>query len=128
MVTFPIETFLPDADLAPLKARRQELYDGLTRAEAKSMKAGGGAMLSVEGASYEDALAKANNLFIAKLWGDGMPLWPATRERVDWMLRGTPLPRTHVLGKFPPRGALSTVEACAIALAMTAAALNTCQS
>jgi len=119
MVTFPIETFLPDADLTPLKARRQELYDGLTRAEAKSMKAGSSAILSVEGATYEDALARANNLFIAKLWGDGMPLWPATRERVDWMLRGTPLPRTHVIGKFPPRGGIVTVEACAIALAMT---------
>ena len=127
MVTFPIETFLPDADLAPLTARRQEFYDGLTRAVAKPSVAASSAMLSVEGASYEDALAKANHLFIANLWGDGLPLWPATRERVDWMLRGTPLPRTHVIGKFPPRGgiatveacAIATVEACAIALAMT---------
>ena len=119
MVTFPIETFLPDADLTPLQTRKQEIYDGLTRAEAKASKAASGAMLSVEGATYEAALTKANNLFMAKLWGDGMPLWPATRERVDWLLRGTPLPRTQVLGKFPPRGGIATVEACAIALAMT---------
>ncbi len=119
MVTFPIENFLPDADLAPLKIRKQEFYDGLTRAVAKPVPAASSAMLSVEGTSYEDALGKANNLFIARLWGDGLPLWPATRERVDWMLRGTPLPRTHVIGKFPPRGGIATVEACAVALAMT---------
>lgn len=119
MVTFPIATFLPDADLASVEQRRQEFYDGLTRAVAVPVKAGTSAMISVEGASYEDALAKANNLFIAKNWGDGLPLWPATRERVDWILRGTPLPRTHVIGKFPPRGGIASVEACAIALAMT---------
>ena len=51
-------------------------------------------------------------------WGDGLPLWPATRERVDWILRGAARPRTHVLGKFPPRGGVTTVETCAIALAM----------
>ena len=55
---------------------------------------------------------------ITNLWGDGLPLWPATRERVDWILRGTALPRAHVLGKFPPRGGVTTVETCAIALAM----------
>ena len=119
MVTFPIENFLPDADLASLMARRQEFYDGLTRSVATKGKAVASAMLSVEAASYEDALAKANNLFITKLWGDGLPLWPATRERVNWMLRGTALPREHVIGKFPPRGGIATVEACAIALAMT---------
>lgn len=119
MVTFPIETFLPDADLKPVEQRRQEFYDGLTRAVAAPVKAGASSMLSVEGASYEEALAKANNLFIAKNWGDGLPLWPATRERVDWILRGTPLPRTHIIGKFPPRGGIASVEACAIALAMT---------
>jgi hypothetical protein len=119
MVTFPIESFLPDADLGPLKARKQELYDSLTRTEVKTGKVAAGKMLNVEAATYEDALAKANNLFISKRWGDGMPLWPATRDRVDWMLRGTPLAREHVIGKFPPRGGIATVEACAIALAMT---------
>ena len=119
MVTFPIESFLPDADLTPLKVRKQEFYDGLTRAVSRPMAAASSALLSIEAASYEDALAKANNLFIARLWGDGLPLWPATRERVDWMLRGTPLPRPHVIGKFPPRGGIATVGACAIALVMT---------
>jgi hypothetical protein len=119
MVTFPIPMFLPGADLASLKARKGEFYDGLTRWKSEFAQAAGSAkLLSVEGASYEDALVKANNLLLTSLWGDGLPLWPATKERVDWILRGSALPRTHVLGKFPPRGGITTLETCAIALAM----------
>ena len=118
MVTFPIDLFLPGSDIAPLKARKQEIYDGLTRWESAHSQAAADAMLAVEGASYEDALTKANQLFITNLWGDGLPLWPATRERVDWILRGAVLPRTHVFGKFPPRGGVATLESCAVALAM----------
>ncbi len=120
MVTFPIDMFLPGSDLAPLTARKREFYNGLTRWKSDFARAavGENPMLAVEGASYEDALTQANNLLITSLWGDGLPLWPATRERVDWILRGTVLPRTHKLGKFPPRGGITTVESCAIALAM----------
>ena len=120
MVTFPIDMFLPGSDLAPLKARKREFYNGLTRwqSDFAQSAAGENPMLAVEGTNYEDALMQANNLFITSLWGDGLPLWPATRERVDWILHGTPLPRTHKLGKFPPRGGITTVESCAIALAM----------
>ncbi|NBV87699.1 MAG: hypothetical protein EBS01_15835, partial [Verrucomicrobia bacterium] len=60
-------------------------------------------LLAVEGDDYEDALARANHLMITNLWGDGLPLWPATPGRVKRILRGTALPRTHVIGKFPPR-------------------------
>jgi hypothetical protein len=118
MVTFPTATFLPDADLASLTARKHEFYDALTKWTSGKVRAGAGRMLSVEAATYEAALAKANELFIANSWGDGLPLWPATAERVNWVLRGALLPRSHVLGKFPPRGAIVTTEACAIALAM----------
>jgi hypothetical protein len=120
MVTFPIDMFLPGSDLAPLQARKREFYNGLTKWKSDFARAvpGENPMLAVEGASYEDALTQANHLLLANLWGDGLPLWPATRERVDWILRGTALPRTHKLGKFPPRGGVTTVESCAIALAM----------
>ena len=93
MITFPIELFLPGSDIAPLEARRQEFYEGLTRwkSELAAGEPGGAPMLSVEGTSYEDALTRANHLLLTSLWGDGLPLWPATRERVDWILRGTPL-------------------------------------
>lgn len=120
MVTFPIEMFLPGSDLAPLRARRHEFYDGLTRWKSRFAESasGGSRMICVEGASYEDALTRANNLMLANLWGDGLPLWPPTRERVEWMLRGSALPREHVLGRFPSRGGITTVETCAVALAM----------
>ena len=118
MVTFPIGMFLPGSDIAPLQARKQEIYNGLTRWKSECSQAAANAMLAVEGASYEDALTRANQLFITNLWGDGLPLWPATRERVDWILCGAVLPRTHVFGKFPPRGGVATLESCAVALAM----------
>jgi len=120
MVTFPIDMFLPGSDITPLRERKREFYDGLTRWQSGFAQAAPdeSPMLAVEGASYEDALIKANHLLITNLWGDGLPLWPATRERVEWILRGAVLPRTHVLGKLPPRGGVTTVETCAVALAM----------
>ena len=120
MVTFPIDLFLPGSDLAPLKNRKREFYDGLTRwkSEFSQPAPGVSPMLSVEGDTYEDALVKANNLLLANLWGDGLPLWPATQERVDWIIRGSAFPRTRVIGKFPPRGGVVTPETCAVALAM----------
>ena len=120
MVTFPIDMFLPGSDLSALEARHREFYHGLTKWQSEFALSAGGEtpLLAVEGSSYEDALQKANNLLLTNLWGDGLPIWPATRERVDWMLRGSALPRTQVIGKFPPRGGITTVETCAIALAM----------
>jgi hypothetical protein len=120
MVTFPIDMFLPGSDISALAVKKREFYNGLTKWKSDFEKAAGGEspMIRVEGASYEDALIKANNLMITNLWGDGLPIWPATRERVDWILNGTPLPRTHAFGKFPPRGGVTTVESCAVALAM----------
>lgn len=119
MVTFPIDMFLPGSDLSAITVRKKEFYNGLTKWQPDFVQSAGGTqMLSVEGASYEDAMQKANNLLLTNLWGDGLPVWPATRERVDWILRGSALPRDQVLGKFPPRGGVTTVETCAVALAM----------
>ena len=120
MVTFPIDMFLPGSDISALKVRKREFYDGLTHWKSDFAQAAPGVspMLAVEGATYEEALFKANNLMLTNLWGDGLPVWPATRERVEWILRGTALPRTHSFGKFPPRGGITTTETCAIALAM----------
>ena len=119
MVTFPINMFLPGSDINPLKERRREIYDGLTAWKSQRVPAAGAPkMLAVEGATYEQALDKANSLLLANKWGDGLPLLPATKERVDWILQGAVLPRAHLLGKFPPLGGVTTVETCAVALAM----------
>jgi hypothetical protein len=118
MVTFPIEMFLPGSDISPLDARKREFYDGLTRWTSAVTSAGSAPMLRVQGTSVEDAFARANHLMLASRWGDGLPLWPPTRERVEWILRGAAQPRGRRLGVFPPRGGVTTVETCAIALAM----------
>jgi hypothetical protein len=120
MVTFPIELFLPGSDITSVEARKREFYDGLTRwrSHVANGEAADTSMVSVHGASFEDAFVKANDVMLANLWGDGLPLLPPTRERVEWILRGAALPRAHALGTFPPRGGVATVETCAIALAM----------
>src|SRR4051812_34158486 len=119
MVTFPIDAFLPGSDISAVELRKREFYNGLTKWMSDfAANAGETKMLSVEAERYEDAIMKANNLMIANLWGDGLPVWPPTPERVDWILRGSPDPRDRVLGKFPPRGGVTTIETCAIALAM----------
>jgi len=121
MVTFPIELFLPGSDITPVEARKGEFYDGLTRwrSALKGDGSGEAPMISVEGTSVEDCFAHANHLMLANSWGDGLPLWPPTRERVDWILRGAALPRRHVIGTFPPRGGVTTVETCAIAVGLS---------
>jgi len=120
MVAFPIEMFLPGSDISPMEARKREFYDGLTRWRSAVAADGAGEapMVRVQGTSVEDAFARANNLMLANRWGDGLPLWPPTRERVDWILGGAAQPRRRALGTFPPRGGVTTVESCAIALAM----------
>jgi hypothetical protein len=119
MVTFPIDMFLPGSDISAVGLRKREFYNGLTQwKSAFERESGDAKMVSVEAPSYEEAIMKANNLMITNLWGDGLPVWPATPQRVDWILQGSVLPRTHVLGKFPPRGGITTIETCAIALAM----------
>jgi hypothetical protein len=120
MVTFPMPIFLPQSDVAPVAARKQEFYDGLTRwkLESAAPAAERGRMITIEAQDYEQALQRFNHLAISNLWGDGLPLWLPTPQRVQWILRGAAAPESLVLGKMPPRGAIVTVRACATALAM----------
>jgi hypothetical protein len=54
-------------------------------------------------------------------WGDGLPLVPPTRERVDRMLEGTDLDPMVSLGGVPPRMAFATVESIAVNAVMAGA-------
>jgi hypothetical protein len=74
--------------------------------------------ISIDTESEMEALTRMNYLFISNSWGDRLPILSPTDEGVDRILRGIALPRTHILGKFPPRGEIVTAESCAIALAM----------
>jgi hypothetical protein len=120
MVTFPIDMFLPGSDISPLDTRKREFYAGLTTWRSTFARDGAGEvpMVRVQGITTEDALGRANDLMLANRWGDGLPVWPPTRVRVDWILGGTARPRREPLGLFPPRGGVTTVESCAVALAM----------
>ena len=46
----------------------------------------------ITGDSYSTALEKFNQLFLENHMGDGLPLVPPTRERLEWMLAGTERP------------------------------------
>lgn len=120
VVAFPVDTFLPGSDLSAVAARKQEFYDALTvwRCTANFTASDATPLIKLTADNDLDALMRANNLLLTNLWGDGLPIWPATRARVDWILQGTERAREQVLGRFLPRGALATIEACAIALAM----------
>jgi hypothetical protein len=120
VVAFPVETFLPGSDLSSVQSRKHEFYEGLTawRSTANFITSDARALIKVTGDNYQDALMAANNMLLANMWGDGLPIWPATQARLEWMLQGTEMPRHTVLGRVMPRGGMATVESCAIALAM----------
>lgn len=78
--------------------------------------------ITFTGATYQEALDNMNSAFLSEYrWGDGMPLSPATRERVDTLLTGTDLAPDTVLGMWGPAGAEITVEDIAINAAMAGA-------
>jgi len=120
-VNFPVTLFVAESDLTPLKERIEEFTYGLTKWEPEVTET---AILTppkvtVEGKDYEEAVANMNRLFLRNQWSDGVPLLPATKERVDWILTGTDLPRDKEIARVGPRGGIATVESIAVPLAMT---------
>ncbi len=118
---FPLEMFLADSDLTPLENDLDKIVYGLTKWEPMVKHKGlcyAGGKVIIRGRDYRQAYANMNNLFLRKLWGDGLPIEPATEERVDEILTGTSLPRDTVIGKLLPRGGAASVEAIAVNLAM----------
>jgi hypothetical protein len=120
--TFPLNIFLQGSDLSPLEEKLDKIIDGLTLWEpkAKGRSISKLPKIKVEGDDYEEAFAKMNNLFLRNLWSDGLPIQPATEQRVNWILTGTDLSRDTLVGrgKILPRGGLATVEMLAVCLAM----------
>ncbi len=120
---WPTTMWLTGADLTPLREGIDKVVYGLTKWEPKITKVGilsKGEKIKVAGKNYQNALDNLNVLFLKNDWGDGLPIVPATQERVDWILTGTDLKRDAKIGpgKVLPKGGLATVEACAVALAM----------
>jgi hypothetical protein len=117
---WPAAMFLPGSDLAPLRDGVQHVIDGLTRWTSRAIvrPSDTTARLVIEAADYPNALDRMHRLFLQKSWGDSFPLMPPTQQRVDWILRGSPLSRHQALGRIMPSGNTATVESAAIALAL----------
>lgn len=77
--------------------------------------------LKIEAESYESAIEKFNQLFIDQHWGSGLPLIPPTKERVDWMLRGTRRSPQEIIGTVAPKNGIATIEKIAINSVMAGA-------
>jgi hypothetical protein len=117
---FPMGMFLPGSDLSPIRENIDKIVYGLTKWEPKRKQKGTftPTKIKVEGKDYQEAFTNLNNLFLKNMWGDGLPILPATEDRVNWILMGTDLPRDKVISKILPRGGIATVETLAVALAM----------
>ncbi len=117
---FPLEMFLVDSDLTPLKENIDKIIYGLTKWESKIKGRGAYAPpgVTIQGKDYAEAAINMNIMFLRNKWGDGLPLLPATEERVELMLRGTDLSRDTVVGAILPRGGIATIESLAVSLVM----------
>ncbi len=121
MYEFPLNMFIPGSDLSPLREHFDQIVAGLTTWKPKITKTGiiePGENVVVSGATYPEAVDKLNNVLAQKLWTDGLPVTPATAERVKWILTGTDLPPSQSLGTIGPRMGIATVQQVAISLAM----------
>jgi hypothetical protein len=72
-------------------------------------------------ATFQEAADRFNDAYLKMGWGDGLPLVPPTREHVDAMLEGTPLPPSTVIGNWGPTDAEFTVGKIAVVAAMAGA-------
>jgi hypothetical protein len=121
---FPSNMFLPGSDLSPVEQNIEKVIHGLTQwaprvTGSAAKRTGTPSKVSMEGPDYCEAVHRMNALFLKNRWGDGLPLLPATEERVAWLLTGTDLSRDTVIGKVMPSGRTAMVETLAVNLAMT---------
>jgi hypothetical protein len=114
-----------EKDIEPAcKKAAEDIIFGLTdwKPKERETKKAKETSLIFEGKGYQEATDAMNQYFLAKRWGDGLPLIPPTKERIEWMLTGTDIPKDMVLtDKFPPRKGRITVENIAINAAMAGA-------
>jgi hypothetical protein len=104
------------------------IVDGLTKWQPQYLKQDGNnwvptsSTFTYTGATYDEALAKFNAAYLNDMfWGDGLPLTPPTREKVDAMLAATPMTPTFSLGKWGGPNADFTVEKVAVNAVMAGA-------
>ncbi|MFC1976876.1 hypothetical protein ACFLWS_01205 [Chloroflexota bacterium] len=120
MVIFPVDQFLVESDLSPIKQNLDKFVEGLTQ-WGPTLKEKGRLKTTevrIEGKDYEEAVAHMDKLFLRNLWGDGLPLLPPTKEHVSWILSGIDISPDTEIVKIMPKGGIATVETLAVSLAM----------
>lgn len=121
------DTFTSEGIRALAPEAFQFMVKGLTVWKPEYMKLAGKQWVPAEDVfSYSEssipkALERFNRSYLDMGWGDGLPLMPPTRERVDALLKGTPLKPQTVIGKWGPSNADFTVEKIAVVAAMAGA-------
>jgi hypothetical protein len=117
---FPMPMFDAGSDITPINENIDKIVYGLTKWQPKITTKGVFAppMITVQGKDYADALNNMEILFVKNNWSDGLPLKPATEERVKSILTGTDLAPDKVIGTVPARGGIADVNSIAVALAM----------
>ncbi len=123
-VVFDFPLFLVDSDLTPIKENIDKITAALTTWKPEHNEKGviNKSPVDVTGKDYEDALAKANYIFLQNNWGDGLAIIPPTKARVDWILTGTESDRNAPVGggtgKVAPKAGILTYEVLATNMAM----------
>ena len=107
-------------------AQTDGAIDGLVRELTTARQTRNGHVDSSESERFNgcdrfEAVERMNEAFLLRDWGDGYPLLPPTPEAVDRLLKGTCLPRDHVLCDLPPGWGLATIEKVAVNAAMAGA-------
>lgn len=121
------ETFTSEGIKALAPKAFEFMVKGLTRWKPEYMTVEGEKWVPEEkefsytAATFQEALDDFNRAYLTMGWSDGLPLVPPTRERVDAMLVGTPLPAQTVIGVWGPSNTEYTVEKIAIVSAMAGA-------
>ena len=122
LYAFPQEMFLQGSDLTPIQQNLDKVIDGLTRWKPtkETKDASTPHKITIEGNDYREAFTNMNHFFLRKLWSDGLPVQPPTKEYVYWILTGTDLPSDTLVGggRILPRGGIATIEMLAVSLAM----------
>jgi hypothetical protein len=116
-------------ELQPVaKLVRQAVIDALTQepknkavTQAKPVQGKSAAVLTFTGKTADEAAEKMEKHFLANRWSDGLPMVAPTPEAVEAMLKGTDLPRNHVVGTVDPKHGIATVEKIAINAVMAGA-------
>ena len=107
---------------AAIDAMIEMLIRPITAEETKSQpKTVQPKTIQVTGESLATAIENLNQLFLDNHWSDGLPILPATPERVEWMLTGTNRSAEEEIGTISPRNGVATVGKIAVNAVMAGA-------